>query len=171
LRSGIIEGMGDRVEIVEYEPAWPALFTALGAHLREAIGGVAVRIDHVGSTSVPGLAAKPVIDVQISVLSLEPSNAFRVPLQDAGFGYRADNPDWTPRVSQSLVGVYASSAAFRPDAGARSRARRLRGSCGRSRSAGDPEAVVRIVLPAYESLPCHAVQHLGDGAGGHARSS
>jgi GrpB-like predicted nucleotidyltransferase (UPF0157 family) len=89
--------MEDPVEIVDYAPAWAAAFTELGAGLRKVLGDVAVRIDHIGSTSVPGLAAKPVIDVQISVRSLEPLDAFRVPLQDLGFVYRADNPERTKR--------------------------------------------------------------------------
>lgn len=58
------------VVIVDYDPAWPARFEAEAARLRQALGPLAQRIDHVGSTSVPGLAAKPVIDMQISVKPL-----------------------------------------------------------------------------------------------------
>jgi hypothetical protein len=47
------------VEICPYDPAWPSLFAALGVRLRNALGSVALRIDHIGSTAVPGLAAKP----------------------------------------------------------------------------------------------------------------
>jgi GrpB-like predicted nucleotidyltransferase (UPF0157 family) len=57
----------------------------------------AIRIDHIGSTSVPGLAAKPVIDIQISVARLEPAEPFRVPLQGLGFIYRAGNTERTKR--------------------------------------------------------------------------
>ena len=62
----------EAVVVVPYDAAWPALFRAQAADLRAALGDVAVRIDHIGSTAVPGLAAKPVIDVQISVAELEP---------------------------------------------------------------------------------------------------
>ena len=89
--------MGDRVEIVPYAPAWAAEFAELGADLRNSLGDAAARIDHIGSTAVPGLAAKPVIDVQISVLSLEPLDAFLMPLTAMGFVYRADNPERTKR--------------------------------------------------------------------------
>jgi len=60
------------IVVVDYDPAWPVRFRQLGERLRMALGDVALRIDHVGSTSVPGLAAKPVIDVQVSVTDLEP---------------------------------------------------------------------------------------------------
>jgi GrpB-like predicted nucleotidyltransferase (UPF0157 family) len=89
--------MSSHVEIVDYEPAWVVDFADLGATLRKALGDVAVRIDHIGSTAVPGLAAKPVIDLQISVWSLEPVDAFREPLQGLGYVYRADNPERTKR--------------------------------------------------------------------------
>src|SRR5205807_730222 len=71
---------------------WPARFVAEAARLHDALGGVAVRIDHVGSTSVPGLAAKPVIDIQVSVASLVPDDGYRSPLQEEGYRFVPD-PD------------------------------------------------------------------------------
>jgi GrpB-like predicted nucleotidyltransferase (UPF0157 family) len=68
------------IEIVPYDSDWPRRFARLGRELREALGDAAVRIDHIGSTAVPGLAAKPVIDVQISVVSFVPLDRFRAPL-------------------------------------------------------------------------------------------
>jgi GrpB-like predicted nucleotidyltransferase (UPF0157 family) len=50
-----------------YDPAWPERFAELGRELRGGLGDVALRIDHIGSTSVPGLAAKPIIDLQVYV--------------------------------------------------------------------------------------------------------
>ena len=85
------------VRIAEYDPAWPLRFAELGGGLRDALGSVAVRIDHIGSTSVPRLAAKPVIDIQISVDRLEPVQPFCGPLQRLGFVYRPDNPERTKR--------------------------------------------------------------------------
>lgn len=96
--------MGDPVEIVDYDPAWPARFALLGEALRAALGDVAVRIDHIGSTSVPGLAAKPVIDVQISVRSFEPLDAFKTPLERLGLVHRADNPELTKRYFREAPG-------------------------------------------------------------------
>ncbi|MFE7332165.1 GrpB family protein [Streptomyces sp. NPDC057565] len=89
--------MAEPIEIVTYDPAWPAMFARTGAGMREALGDAAARIDHIGSTSVPGLVAKPVIDIQISVASLEPTDRFVVPLTGMGFVYRADNPERTKR--------------------------------------------------------------------------
>jgi GrpB-like predicted nucleotidyltransferase (UPF0157 family) len=60
------------ITIVSYKTKWPDEFRALGRELRQALGEQAVRIDHIGSTSVPGLAAKDVIDIQVTVASLEP---------------------------------------------------------------------------------------------------
>jgi GrpB-like predicted nucleotidyltransferase (UPF0157 family) len=55
------------LQIVPYDPGWPRAFGAERDRIAAALGQVAVRIDHHGSTSLPGLAAKPVIDIQISV--------------------------------------------------------------------------------------------------------
>lgn len=83
--------------IIDYNPAWSSEFAELGKTLRQALGDVAVRIDHIGSTSVPGLAAKPIIDVQVSVKSLEPIDQYRAAIESCGFKWRADNPELTKR--------------------------------------------------------------------------
>jgi GrpB-like predicted nucleotidyltransferase (UPF0157 family) len=96
---------GERVvRIAEYDPAWPHCFAELGGRLRDALGSVAIRIDHIGSTSVPGLAAKPVIDIQVSVDRLEPVQPFCIPLQRLGFAYRSDNPERTKRYFREAPG-------------------------------------------------------------------
>ena len=59
------------IEIVPYDPRWPEEFRQIAAALRAALGEVAARIDHIGSTSVPWLAAKNIIDVQVSVAALD----------------------------------------------------------------------------------------------------
>ncbi len=58
------------IEIVSYMESWPSEFKEIGSALRKGLGGLAVRIDHIGSTSVPGLPSKDIIDIQISVASL-----------------------------------------------------------------------------------------------------
>jgi GrpB-like predicted nucleotidyltransferase (UPF0157 family) len=73
------------INIVEYDPAWPERFEAEAASLREVLGDRALRIEHVGSTAVPGLAAKPVIDIQISVASLERLGAYSELLTRLGY--------------------------------------------------------------------------------------
>jgi len=73
------------IEIVDYDPNWPGRFDAEAARLRDALGDVALRIEHVGSTSVPGLAAKPVIDIQVSVPSFDPEDRYARPLVQLGY--------------------------------------------------------------------------------------
>jgi GrpB-like predicted nucleotidyltransferase (UPF0157 family) len=63
--------MRNLIEIVPYDQQWPVEFHRIGAPLRKAMGNLAVRIDHIGSTAVPGLAAKDVIDVQVTVATLD----------------------------------------------------------------------------------------------------
>lgn len=96
--------MSDPILIVPYDPEWPRLFADLGGRLREALGAVALRIDHIGSTSLPGMAAKPVIDMQLSVASFEPLEAFKQPLEGLGFVHRASNPDLTKRYFRESPG-------------------------------------------------------------------
>jgi GrpB-like predicted nucleotidyltransferase (UPF0157 family) len=59
------------VEIVPYKSSWPAEFRQIASILRRGLGDLALRIDHIGSTSVPGLAAKDIIDIQITVAALD----------------------------------------------------------------------------------------------------
>jgi GrpB-like predicted nucleotidyltransferase (UPF0157 family) len=73
------------VRIVDYDPGWPAEAARELARVGEALGGLAVRLDHVGSTSVPGLAAKPIVDLQVSVAELEPQAAYVEPLEAIGY--------------------------------------------------------------------------------------
>ena len=61
------------ITIVPYQPTWPNEFQTLGKVLRQALGDLALRIDHIGSTSVPNLAAKDRIDIQATVKSLDPA--------------------------------------------------------------------------------------------------
>jgi GrpB-like predicted nucleotidyltransferase (UPF0157 family) len=93
------------IQIIAYDSEWPAFFSRLGAELRAALGDVALRIDHVGSTAVPGLDAKPIIDVLISVAGLEPLDAYLGPLESLGFRYRPDNPDRSKRYFRESPGA------------------------------------------------------------------
>jgi len=101
---------------VSYDPTWPGLFAELGRELRGGLGDVALRIDHIGSTSVPGLAAKPVIDIQVSVASFEPIEAFKQPVERLGYGYRADNPARTKRYFREPTSSGPAAATTRSHA-------------------------------------------------------
>lgn len=90
-----------RIEIVEADPTWPAQFRDLAHTLRDALGDAAQRIDHIGSTSVPGLAAKDVIDVQITVADLD-DDAVTTALTSLGATVRDDLRDHVPPGSEHL---------------------------------------------------------------------
>ncbi len=71
------------VEIIPYQTRWPAEFQQIAAAQRQALGDLALRIDHIGSTAVPGLPAKDVIDIQITVARLD--EAVIAALESAGY--------------------------------------------------------------------------------------
>ena len=84
----------DEIEIVDYNPNWANMFEREA----EAIRGVVkkdliVEIQHIGSTAVPGLAAKPVIDIMIGLRDLLDGKKIIQPLKELGYVYWADNPD------------------------------------------------------------------------------
>lgn len=73
------------LEIAPYDPRWPDQFAAERDRIAAVLGTLAIRIDHNGSTSVPGLAAKPIIDIQISVAALERLEAYAPGLAQLGY--------------------------------------------------------------------------------------
>jgi len=93
------------ISIVSYDARWLRRFAALGDRLRGALGDLALRIDHIGSTAVPGFAAKPVIDIQISVAALEPAGPFREPIEKLGYVYRPGNTERTKRYFREPPGA------------------------------------------------------------------
>jgi len=75
--------------IVDHDPSWPGRFAEIAAELRRRLGDAAVRIDHIGSTSVPGLAAKDVIDIQVTVDHLDDPQLTSA-VEAAGLTWRTD---------------------------------------------------------------------------------
>ena len=100
--------MKETVDLVPYRDVWPVRFRELGKALRRELDGLALRIDHIGSTSVPGLSAKDIIDVQISVASFVPLDAYRCPLSKLGYAYRKghgkEGPDLSKRYFRERKG-------------------------------------------------------------------
>lgn len=86
--------MAETVSIIAPQAHWPAEFAAISQRLRAALGDLALRIDHIGSTSVPGLAAKDVIDIQVTVAELDENVS--ASLSDAGFALKPFNRDHLP---------------------------------------------------------------------------
>jgi GrpB-like predicted nucleotidyltransferase (UPF0157 family) len=74
------------IVIHDYQPTWPAEFELIRSSLLEILGSLALHVDHIGSTSVPGLGAKDVIDIQVTVQALTPQVKER--LIQAGYEYR-----------------------------------------------------------------------------------
>ena len=77
--------MVQRLQILPYDPCWALEFEAERGRIAHALGELAQRIDHHGSTSVPGLDAKPIIDIQVSVIHLAPIQAYAMPLTTLGY--------------------------------------------------------------------------------------
>ena len=73
------------VVIIPFQPHWADDFTQIARHIRDLVGHAAIRIDHIGSTAVPALGAKDVIDIQVTVPGLEEAGGVTNPLRDAGF--------------------------------------------------------------------------------------
>lgn len=80
----------DDIVVVDYDPAWPTSFERVRAHVWPAVEDVALRIDHVGSTSVPGLAAKPIVDMDIVVASERDIRSVIERVRDAGYRWRGE---------------------------------------------------------------------------------
>ncbi len=83
-----------RLKVVDYDPHWPDLFRLEAARIRTALGEGALQIEHTGSTSVPGLAAKPVIDIVLAVADSAQEAAYAPPLEAVGYTLRIREPDW-----------------------------------------------------------------------------
>lgn len=80
------------IRLVAHDPAWPLRFATHRRRIAEALGDVAQRIDHVGSTSVEALAAKPILDIQVSVAEPDDESTFVPALQVAGYQLRVRSP-------------------------------------------------------------------------------
>jgi GrpB-like predicted nucleotidyltransferase (UPF0157 family) len=82
------------VVVADYDPAWPALFEREAARLRDLLGAEILLLEHVGSTSVPGLAAKPVIDILMVVPDPAAESRYLPPLERAGYRLVIREPGW-----------------------------------------------------------------------------
>jgi GrpB-like predicted nucleotidyltransferase (UPF0157 family) len=82
------------VSLHDYDPAWPAAFEREEARIRGALGDAALTVEHTGSTSVPGLAAKPVIDITLIVADSADESTYLPQLEAAGYVLRIREPEW-----------------------------------------------------------------------------
>lgn len=83
-----------QIEIVDPDAAWPEIFEVLRSRIVGALGDRVLAIEHIGSTSVPGLAAKPIIDIDLTVADTDHEDAFVPALEALGFVLRVREPWW-----------------------------------------------------------------------------
>jgi GrpB-like predicted nucleotidyltransferase (UPF0157 family) len=82
------------ITLVEYDSAWPERYSGLEHEIREALGRAALQIEHVGSTSVPALIAKPIVDIVLVVADSAREEAYVPALEGAGYALRIREPEW-----------------------------------------------------------------------------
>ncbi|MCK4478120.1 GrpB family protein [Candidatus Bathyarchaeota archaeon] len=88
--------MSRRVKIIDYDPQWPLLYEKERCLILDAIGHIVVRIEHIGSTAVPKLGAKPVIDIIVAVNHLSDAKKCIRPLESIGYEYVPEHEDLMP---------------------------------------------------------------------------
>jgi GrpB-like predicted nucleotidyltransferase (UPF0157 family) len=91
---GELQPLAGRIELVDYDPVWPALYAREEARIRSILGGRVIRIEHTGSTAVPGLPAKPIIDITLEVPDSSAEAEYVADLETAGYVLRIREPDW-----------------------------------------------------------------------------
>jgi GrpB-like predicted nucleotidyltransferase (UPF0157 family) len=86
--------LNSTIYLAPYDPAWAFLFTQLKQQIQQALGDAIRLLEHVGSTSVPGLSAKPIIDMVMAVADSSDEAAYIKPLGEKGYTLRIREPDW-----------------------------------------------------------------------------
>ncbi len=94
LTVGELKPLSRRILIVDYDPQWPELFTREADRIRDALGRRALRIEHAGSTSVPGLSAKPIIDMLLVVTGSADEDTYVPALEAARYLLRIRESNW-----------------------------------------------------------------------------
>lgn len=105
-----------RLELVAYDPGWPDRYATLADRVREALGWRVLSLDHVGSTSVPGLAAKPIVDAVLVVADPAEEPAYLPALETVGFTLRVREPWWYEHRTMRHEDPRANLHVFGPDA-------------------------------------------------------
>jgi len=92
---GLIGGIEKRaIKIAPYDRHWPEIFETHETILAKALGNAALRIEHIGSTSVPGLGAKPIIDILLVVADSSVESSYQTQMEQAGYQLRVREPDF-----------------------------------------------------------------------------
>ena len=102
------------VEVVAPDPSWPEAYAGLAGRIREALGDSVLELDHVGSTAVPGLHAKPVIDIDLTVANSADEPAWLPALEAIGFELTVREPWWHEHRCLRSTGPRANLHVFSP---------------------------------------------------------
>lgn len=105
----------EAVAVAPYDPDWPARYARLAADIAAALGLVALRIDHVGSTAVPGLPAKPVVDIDVAVADPADEAAYVPALEALGYVLTIREPSWHQHRCLQLAAPRVNLHVFGPD--------------------------------------------------------
>jgi GrpB-like predicted nucleotidyltransferase (UPF0157 family) len=92
--GGTVTPLNAQVYLAPYDPAWPAQYAGEAAKIRAALGERALVLEHVGSTSIPGLCAKPIIDILLAVADSGDEDAYVPALTAQGYRLHLREPDW-----------------------------------------------------------------------------
>ncbi|HAQ41906.1 MAG TPA: hypothetical protein DCM73_14480 [Clostridiales bacterium] len=82
------------ITLMEYDPHWPGLFDREANRIRSLLGSSVLQLEHVGSTSIPGLCSKPIIDILLAVADSSDELSYVPALEKAGYALRIREPDW-----------------------------------------------------------------------------
>jgi GrpB-like predicted nucleotidyltransferase (UPF0157 family) len=91
---GELKPLSGRILLAAYDPHWPSLFSREAARTRSVLGDLVLQIEHIGSTSVPSLIAKPIIDILLIVARSADEASYVPALEAAGYRLRIREPDW-----------------------------------------------------------------------------
>lgn len=105
----------EEIAVVVYDPRWPGMFAELARGIEKALGAAALRIDHIGSTAVPGLAAKPVIDMDITIEDPADEKTYVIALEKLGYQLVIREPGWHQHRCLRLDAPRVNLHVFGPD--------------------------------------------------------
>ncbi len=112
---GELAPLTSSIRLVDYDPQWPIRFEHEANKIRSALGDRALRLEHAGSTSVPGLPAKPIIDMVLVVANSAEETEYAAPLEAAGYRLHIREPDWFEHRMFKGVGPAVNLHVFSQD--------------------------------------------------------
>lgn len=112
---GALQPLTGKVIVVNYDPAWPKQFTQEASKIWAALGERALLLEHVGSTSVPGLAAKPILDILLVIADSADEASYVPALEQAGYTLRIREPNWFEHRVLKGVEPAVNLHVFSPD--------------------------------------------------------